>query len=495
MVGGYPATLPINIANCYKCGRLSVKEGIKMKRIKLFMTLLVAAVTIAGVDSVLLRSVYADSVTVIIDGRFITFGDVPAQIVNDRTMVPVRALADELGAHTEWNDDTQSVLLTLGTRYATLRIGSPIMLYGEFTRSEAGDLSATSTETLHLDSPPIILEERSLFPLSAIVTAFGVEFEWVAANRTVIINTQGSNQAEPEIPILDDGALGNLPIVSPPSVGHVAFAAESGVFLPISGSHAQTLRNSSQQFAMVVFDSQDQNSVRDVPMLASAARAAGYQLFGVDIRPSDRFRNPDALTWLWEETHRGSYPILVFSYRDGQHQIFREFPSHVELVGMFENIMRDFPVLPNADSTAQQNTDDNATNNTTASTPQATQFVWGSMTYQQSQQRFNNNESFIAFFFETGDYDLVRVRDMVHRLGQNHRVPVYYINMSTATEVSGSRWTHNFGGMRTPSLFIVRNSNHVMSTMDLRLSHERQLNSMFVSFRQHLEQQAAQNSN
>lgn len=38
--------------------------------------------------------------------------DVPAQIVNERTLVPVRAVAESFGANVEWNDDSQTVIIT-----------------------------------------------------------------------------------------------------------------------------------------------------------------------------------------------------------------------------------------------------------------------------------------------------------------------------------------------------------------------------------------------
>ena len=445
-------------------------------------------------------------ITVMIDGRHISFGDVPAQIINDRTMVPVRALADELGAHTEWNEENQSVLLTRGNRYATLRIGAPMMLYGEFTRGDNGSLAPTSTEHLELDSPPVIVDDRSLFPLSAIVTAFGVDFEWIEESRTVVISTGGStagadaqgewweNLATAPPAGTTDEELANLPVVSPPTETHAAFADIPDVFQQISGSHAQALRASNQQFAMVVFNSDEPDSVRDVPMLVNAARQAGYRLYGVNIRPTERFQSPQALTWLWDETSRGQYPILVFSFRNGQHQIIRDFPPHGDLVEMFENILLDFPVMPGGQGTQQNNQDQqdnqnnqNESNDEGQQARQPSTFSWNRMTFQESQQHFNDNNAFIVFFYDSEDYDITRITNMIRRLGENHRVPVHYVDMATASAVSTSRWTNQFGSMRTPSLFFVRHRGHVMTRMGLTLADERQMNSMFVDFRNFVE--------
>ena len=46
------------------------------------------------------------------NGTYITL-DVPAQIVNDRTMVPVRAVAESFGADVSWDGNTRTVSVTL----------------------------------------------------------------------------------------------------------------------------------------------------------------------------------------------------------------------------------------------------------------------------------------------------------------------------------------------------------------------------------------------
>ena len=38
--------------------------------------------------------------------------DVPAKIINDRTMVPVRFIAQSFGADVDWNPDTRTVIIT-----------------------------------------------------------------------------------------------------------------------------------------------------------------------------------------------------------------------------------------------------------------------------------------------------------------------------------------------------------------------------------------------
>ena len=38
--------------------------------------------------------------------------DVPARLINDKTMIPVRFLSEELGCTVEWDEETNTVIIT-----------------------------------------------------------------------------------------------------------------------------------------------------------------------------------------------------------------------------------------------------------------------------------------------------------------------------------------------------------------------------------------------
>ena len=46
------------------------------------------------------------------NGEKITL-DVPPQVVNDRTLVPARAVAESFGADVKWDGSTRTVIITL----------------------------------------------------------------------------------------------------------------------------------------------------------------------------------------------------------------------------------------------------------------------------------------------------------------------------------------------------------------------------------------------
>lgn len=65
-------------------------------------------------------------VTVTINGNFVTFDQSPI-IINGCTLVPVRAIFEALGTTVEWDEDTQTVTSKRGNVTITLTIGSNIM--------------------------------------------------------------------------------------------------------------------------------------------------------------------------------------------------------------------------------------------------------------------------------------------------------------------------------------------------------------------------------
>lgn len=67
-----------------------------------------------------------EDIKVTLDGKALSF-DVPPQIINDRTMVPLRAIFEALGASVDWNQATKTVTSTKGDTTIKLTIDSNTM--------------------------------------------------------------------------------------------------------------------------------------------------------------------------------------------------------------------------------------------------------------------------------------------------------------------------------------------------------------------------------
>ncbi len=94
-------------------------------------------------------------------------------IENNRTMVPIRALGNSLGAYVTWDSATKTVIY----KKDNLSIILPI---------DKNYVTVNQTEIL-LDQGAIIKDGRSYVPLRFISEQLGANVEWVEENREVII--------------------------------------------------------------------------------------------------------------------------------------------------------------------------------------------------------------------------------------------------------------------------------------------------------------------
>ncbi len=99
--------------------------------------------------------------------------DVPAQVKNDRTLVPLRAIFEALGATVDWEEATQTVTSTKGDITIKLTIGSD-------------KLYKNDTEFV-LDVPAQVVNDRTLVPVRAISESFGCQVGWEETTQTVTI--------------------------------------------------------------------------------------------------------------------------------------------------------------------------------------------------------------------------------------------------------------------------------------------------------------------
>jgi len=114
-------------------------------------------------------------IRVLLNGRPLTF-DVPPQVIADRTMVPMRAIFEALGAQVDWDGATQTVTGTRDGTVVVLQIGSTS--------------PTVNGRVVNIDAPGVIVDSRTLVPLRFFGEAFGMNVDWNGATRTVTITTE-----------------------------------------------------------------------------------------------------------------------------------------------------------------------------------------------------------------------------------------------------------------------------------------------------------------
>ena len=116
-------------------------------------------------------------ISVFLNGVKMEF-EVPPQIINGRTMVPLRAIFEAMGvdsADIKWDDPTQTVTAVKGATTVILTIGSTSPTINGVVRP--------------IDQPAEIINNRTLAPLRFVAEAFGGSVDWDDATRTAYIIT------------------------------------------------------------------------------------------------------------------------------------------------------------------------------------------------------------------------------------------------------------------------------------------------------------------
>lgn len=130
-------------------------------------------------------SLAARPIKLIVDGKDITSLSMPV-IENDRTLVPIRFIAEELGAEVSWDEVNRIVGIKKGNNKVLLKIDSRLVTYESGTKSY--NLS---------DVAPKIINDRTYVPVRLVSNALGIGIDWDEPNRTVIVNSRESSNIEP----------------------------------------------------------------------------------------------------------------------------------------------------------------------------------------------------------------------------------------------------------------------------------------------------------
>lgn len=135
-----------------------------------------AALTAAALTLATIPPALAD-ISVQLNGQPLAF-DVPPVVQNGRTLVPVRAIFEALGARITWDPASQTISAVHPERdrYVILTIGSTT--------------SWVDGRETKLDVAPQIIEGRTLVPLRFISTAMGAEVGWDPVTETVTLTQE-----------------------------------------------------------------------------------------------------------------------------------------------------------------------------------------------------------------------------------------------------------------------------------------------------------------
>ncbi|WP_027719241.1 copper amine oxidase N-terminal domain-containing protein [Desulfovirgula thermocuniculi] len=119
-----------------------------------------------------------EKVSVFVEGQPVKF-DVEPAIIDGRTMIPLRRVANALGVpddRVKWDPATQTVTVENNGTAVTLKVGDRTAILGN--------------RAVTLDVPPQVVNGRTLVPLRFLGEAFGKQVEWYPEGNIVAVGQQ-----------------------------------------------------------------------------------------------------------------------------------------------------------------------------------------------------------------------------------------------------------------------------------------------------------------
>ena len=174
-----------------------------------------AAIPLTAVSDYTIRMVFTIGQNTYSVNGVTTTMDVQPVIVEGRTMLPVRFVAEPLGAMIEWDESTEKITVRLmDTRL-------------EFWIGQSNAIVNGNTVAIDPENPnvrPLLINDRTMLPLRFVTENLGCEVDWEEETQSVIItknmpsasitgdDDEGdtSDTGEADDGDIDDGDIGNI---------------------------------------------------------------------------------------------------------------------------------------------------------------------------------------------------------------------------------------------------------------------------------------------
>ena len=126
-----------------------------------------------NIQSIIKKYYKNDEITVFVDGSKVDFDQKP-YIESSRTLVPMRAIFEALGANVIWDGEKKSISVSKGGYEIYLDVGSNKM--------------NVNGEVKTIDVPAKLVNNRTMVPLRAISEALASIVNWYPETRAILIN-------------------------------------------------------------------------------------------------------------------------------------------------------------------------------------------------------------------------------------------------------------------------------------------------------------------
>ena len=426
----------------------------KLRLIRPIIAFLIAAVVIQSCMWVAI-SAEADDITVYLDGRVINFPDAQPQMINNRVMVPLRAIGEEMGADVYWSSATGVAELILGNRFVRLTVNSPVMDYGYFV--DYGVPSTELNENIYiLSTPAIILDERILVPLRAISEGLGGAAEWVGETRTVVLTSAK--------------VMSSVPPSVPTSVPDDNIFSDTPWFENISPTRAQSMYENDEKFVLVCY-SGDGSSRMYIPLIKAAARESGVKTYGVD----NRLPEATNLKFIKKYTVMDDivYPVIFRVFGKGSVGVSIQ-PRHQEnlmnLLSLFARNLMEDPDSPWGITTP--------TPIPKLDIKDTLEIRFNSIDLSAANRKLEDGERFIYVFYKSTAPNAENYLEIIKQAAVDAEVDIFATDASLYNYPESQRWWGNPDGRIVyPTVFFI--NNRVVTSIEEQPDNRNRLVQLF----------------
>ena len=114
------------------------------------------------------------NITVKVNNKTVAFPDQKSIVQNERTLVPIRFIAEALGYDVEWNKTDNSAVIDDGK----------IILYIGTNKAKINGKSVT------LDVASTVVHNRTMVPLRVVAETLDCSVDWIGETQTVLVNAK-----------------------------------------------------------------------------------------------------------------------------------------------------------------------------------------------------------------------------------------------------------------------------------------------------------------
>ena len=120
--------------------------------------------TIEEIKQMFGASIELDDIQIYINGIGVYFPDAKPQLIADRTLIPVRIVAEQLGATVDWDEASQKVTITKDDLSIVLFINNQTVYVNGVAQT--------------LDVPAMVISDRTMVPFRFIFETFNMDVDW-----------------------------------------------------------------------------------------------------------------------------------------------------------------------------------------------------------------------------------------------------------------------------------------------------------------------------